>query len=132
MAPSIIFERIFGDFERFYGRRRIVLHVAFWTSLLSIYILDLLLVNSAFNLNIAFVLALRQVLQSIFAFYFICYLVIPKLLLKGHYFSGISSLLIPFLLAPLINYLTFITFSKLLLSDKTSLEYVNLGLFAKK
>lgn len=95
------------------------------------YTIDLLLVNPSFNINITFVLACRQIFQSAFAFYFICYLVIPKLIIKGRYFAGIIGLLIPVMLAPLINYLVFIIFFKLLLTDKLSLEYIKLGLFIK-
>ena len=126
-----ILNKIVSDFENFYGKRRIVFHVMFWICLLSIYTVDLLLVNSAFNINITFVLALRQILQSVFAFYFICYLVVPKFIMQGSYIPGILCLLIPFLLAPLINYLTFIIFFKLLLTDKLSSEYISLGLFVK-
>ena len=104
-------------------------HWLFWLCLLLIYTIDTLLINSAFNINIAFVLALRQVVESVFAFYFICYFVIPKLLVQGRYIAGFFGLLVPFMLAPFINYLVFILFFKILLTDKLSLKYIELGLF---
>jgi hypothetical protein len=124
-----VFIKIVSDFDNFYSKRRILLHLLFWFCLLLIYTVDILLINSAFNINIAFVLAFRQLVQSIFAFYFICYFVIPKLLLKGRYIVGALALLVPFLVAPLINYLVFILFFKILLTDKLSLKYIELGLF---
>jgi len=94
-----------------------------------IYTVDILLINSAFNINIAFVLALRQIAQSVFAFYFICYMVIPRCLFKRRYIVGFFGLLVPFVLAPFINYLVFILSFKILLTDKLSLKYIELGLF---
>ncbi|MEO6814916.1 MAG: sensor histidine kinase [Ginsengibacter sp.] len=87
--------------------------------------------NSGFNINIAFVLAVREVMQSLFAFYFICYYAIPLLLLPGKYVQGVIALLIPFILAPLINYLIFIILNPILLIDKVSSEYVERGLFVE-
>lgn len=125
-----VFISIISDFDNFYNnRRRILFHWLFWLCLLLIYTIDTLLINSAFNINIAFVLALRQVGQCVFAFYFICYFVIPRLLVQGRYIAGFLCLLVPFVLAPFINYLVFIVFFKILLTDKLSLKYIELGLF---
>lgn len=125
-----LFSSIISDFENFYNtRRRILFHCLFWSCLLLIYTVDTLLINSAFNINIAFVLALRQIAQSVFAFYFICYLVIPRFLVQRRYIAGFFGLLLPFVLAPFINYLIFILSFKVLLTDKLSLKYIELGLF---
>ena len=125
-----VFTKVVSDFDNFYNsRRRILFHLLFWLCLLLIYTVDLLLVNSTFNINITFVLALRQILQSVFAFYFICYLVIPKLIISGKYIAGIIGVLIPIVLAPLINYFVFVIFFKLLLTDELSSEYIKMGLF---
>jgi sensor histidine kinase YesM len=125
-----VFIRIVSDFDNFYNHsRRILFHWLFWLCLLSIYTIDTLLINSAFNINIAVVLALRQVAQSVFAFYFICYWVIPRLFVQGRYIAGFFGILVPFVLAPFINYLVFLLFYKILLTDKLSLKYIELGLF---
>lgn len=126
-----VFIKVISDFENFYNRRRSLLHLLFWLCLLLIYTVDLLLVNTVFTINIAFVLAVREVATSIFTFYFICYLVIPHLLHPGKYVLGVIALLIPFVLAPLINYFTFIILDPVLLRDKVSSEYVERGLFVK-
>lgn len=125
-----VFTRIISDFDKFYNkRRRILFHWLFWLCLLLIYTIDLLLVNPGFNFNISFVLAVREVATSIFTFYFICYFVIPHLFHKHKYLPGLIILLVPFMLAPLINYLTFIILDPILLRDKVSSEYVERGLF---
>ena len=127
-----ILNKIVSDFDNFYNsRRRILFHLLFWLCLLLIYTVDLLLINSGFNINISFVLSVREVATSIFAFYFICYFVIPRLFLSGKYVVGVIALLIPFILAPLINYLTFIILDPWLLRDKVSSEYIERGLFVE-
>lgn len=124
------FNRVAINFDNFYSwKRRIFFHILFWTFLLSIYTFDMLLVNTGFTINIAFVLSLRQIVQSIFAFYFICYLVIPKLITQGKFVLGIPALFIPFIVAPSINYIVFIATHNALLSDKVSAGLIQRGMF---
>ena len=131
MVLDTIFATLYEDFDHFYSRRRLAFHFLFWISLLSIYTVDILLVNPGFNFNISFVVAMREVLTSIFAFYFICYIAIPRLFMRGKYFVSLIAFLIPFVLAPLLNYFTFITLNPVLLQDKVSVEYVSRGLFVE-
>lgn len=126
------FKRVISDFDGYYNRRRrIFFHILFWSFLLAVYMFDLLLVNSGFTINIAFVLAFRQIAQNILLFYFTCYFIFPKLLYRGRYIAGIILLSIPFLLAPAVNYLAFKIFYKLLLENKVGELYIDLGLFAR-
>lgn len=84
--------------------------------------------NPAFTPGISFVVVFQEILRSIFAFYFISHLVFP-LFFRKRYFLGLIGLLVPILLAPLINYIVFISLRKLLLIDKRSLEFIKYGLF---
>lgn len=131
MVTTRIASNIFEDFEHFYERRRFSFHFIFWLCLLSLYTLDMLLVNSAFSFNISFVLATREVATSLFTFYFVCYLVMPQFFLSGKYVPEVIALFIPFILAPFINFLTFIILDPVLLRDKVSVEYVQRGLFVE-
>lgn len=120
------------DFGQFYSqKRRLSVHILFWLCLLAVYTANLKIINTGFTLSIAFVLAFRQIVQSVFLFYFIAYLVIPKLFLRGRYLAGIVTIFLPFLFAPTINYLSFKLFYPLLLRDKIAEDYINLGLFVK-
>lgn len=129
---NIFSKKFLLNFENFYtGKKKIILHIVFWLSLLSFYLLDHLIVGGDFPIILIIAIILRQIIPSIIFFYFTSYYIVPHLFFRKKFFLTIICLAIPFLIAPTINFLAFHIFYKPFIQDQVSEMDISLGLFIR-
>lgn len=119
------------NFAQFYNNRtRIYCHLAFWMVLSGFYLANMLLINTQFPFRLSFAIVIRQIVQSMFFFYFTAYFVIPRLFFNNRILAGVVCLTIPFIMAPIIDVLVFRTFNTTLLRDRGDEANISAGLFS--
>lgn len=92
--------------DRYYKTNaRIWTHVVMWVGLAA---MNLIMFYSGFNVSVpvALYFLARNIVGSMFAFYTVFYLVIPKLLLKGHWILAFIGFCTPYIFWAVINYLS--------------------------
>lgn len=117
-------------FDNYYKDRiRIYSHILFWVFLLILYMAQMWILDKEYPYSLNFVITFRQIVQSVFFFYFTTYFIIPKLFLRKKFVATAICLAIPFLLEPFINFIIFHLFNRLLIQEKASEMEISRALF---
>ena len=80
-------------------------HISMWIGLA---VMNLIMFYSGFKVSVPVSVSflIRNMLGCMFAFYIVFYFVIPKLLLRGHWFLAVIGLCLPYLFWAVLNYLS--------------------------